>query len=349
MSKYPSIVTALALALGLGACGKTPSINHPSPTTSPTPVVFYYRTSAKQLWRLYHANEVAADNTLRDQFIVITGSITATNKDLWGNIILEFRTSNMFESVTAKLVESPEQAQQAAQIRNHTMVTVTCERVAFILGSPMARECVFGDTGAAAQAELTRIEANRQIELAAVRVEREQADAAEYARTHAVEIAAQAAQQQREQEQQAARLEALAAQEKVEAAERAKIHAAEVAARAAQQAIEDAQQTKVRAEQAKAQAAQQKLEDERLARSRAIEAHEAALNVARKLAEEGKSREAAANRRAALDSEPAYERATYVCQTQGMGHMCAGPRPMSLGRPYTPGVGPWAGYPHPVQ
>jgi hypothetical protein len=96
--------------------------------------------TAAKLFEDYQANEVSADSKYKGKSIAVTGTLNAIRKDFMDNTILDFRTSNEFMPVHARLEES--QVSRAGTLAKGNKVTVTCKGGGMIMGSPQLSECV---------------------------------------------------------------------------------------------------------------------------------------------------------------------------------------------------------------
>src|SRR6267143_79813 len=74
-----------------------------------------YKTTAQQLFADYEANEVAADEKIKDKVIEISGTVESIRKDLTDSIVISLRTSNQF--MPARLHVNDSQKQVAMALR----------------------------------------------------------------------------------------------------------------------------------------------------------------------------------------------------------------------------------------
>jgi hypothetical protein len=96
-------------------------------------------TTAKALFRAYHANEVAADEFYKGRLLAVSGRVEGIRKDFSDGIYVELQTENEFESVRAELSDG--QAENASALFKGASVTVVCRGTGMILGSPGLKDC----------------------------------------------------------------------------------------------------------------------------------------------------------------------------------------------------------------
>jgi hypothetical protein len=99
------------------------------------------RLSAIELWDVYHANEVAADNQYKDRLLLVDGTVKSIDKDFMDNIVLHLRSRNEFMGTMAKVEDS--EKSRAAALRKGQKVALECRGDGMVMGSPSLRSCVF--------------------------------------------------------------------------------------------------------------------------------------------------------------------------------------------------------------
>jgi hypothetical protein len=96
--------------------------------------------TAEQLFRAYQANEAAAQQAYGDSPLLVSGTIAGVDLDIGDNPIVKLRTSNEFMSAQAALADSAKP--RAAQLSKGERITLRCESVSEVIGTPMLRDCV---------------------------------------------------------------------------------------------------------------------------------------------------------------------------------------------------------------
>lgn len=127
----PARATASALA------SDTPTQVMEKHTAPVLPII----VEASDLWRDYHANEVAADDRYKGRTLLVDGTVTGIRKGVLNSIILDLKGPNEFMSVHAHLVKS--EAAEAAALSKGRIVTLFCTGAGMVIGSPILRDCTF--------------------------------------------------------------------------------------------------------------------------------------------------------------------------------------------------------------
>ncbi|WP_214275981.1 OB-fold protein, partial [Escherichia coli] len=89
----------------------------------------------------YEENEVATDEQLKGKLIAVRGIVQSIDKDFTDSIIIKFRTENEFMPARMEMQDSEKST--AAALKKGEQVTVICEKMSRIVGSPSGRNCVF--------------------------------------------------------------------------------------------------------------------------------------------------------------------------------------------------------------
>ena len=122
--------------------GDTASAQSVSQASIPSPEI---ETTPDQLQSAYDTNEVAADNIFKGKTVRIKGTIASIDKDFTDDVVLRLAARNQFMDVSATMIDSEKAA--AADLRKGQPVTVDCESVMRIVGSPSASKCRFAPEG----------------------------------------------------------------------------------------------------------------------------------------------------------------------------------------------------------
>lgn len=96
-------------------------------------------TTVRELVAAYDANEVAADEMIGGRLVRLTGTVQSVEKDFTNQIVLALATDNEYLPARMSLAQSDKSA--ASNLRRGQKVTVLCERMARIMGSPSGRDC----------------------------------------------------------------------------------------------------------------------------------------------------------------------------------------------------------------
>ena len=98
-------------------------------------------TTATKLFNAYEENEVAADEQMKGNLIEVSGVVQSIEKDFTDSIIIQLKTSNEFMPASMTMEDSEKST--ALTLRKGKKVTITCEKMARVMGSPFGRSCVF--------------------------------------------------------------------------------------------------------------------------------------------------------------------------------------------------------------
>lgn len=100
-----------------------------------------YSTTAKQLAALYEENEVAADDKIGGRPVAVKGVVKSIDKDFTNSVVIHMESSNTFMPVSLRMSDT--EKSRAAKLRKGETLTITCKRMAFVIGSPSGSDCVF--------------------------------------------------------------------------------------------------------------------------------------------------------------------------------------------------------------
>ncbi|MFO0667430.1 MAG: hypothetical protein U0174_26000 [Polyangiaceae bacterium] len=96
--------------------------------------------TATQLFNDYTANEVAADEKYKGQLLLVSGSISAIDKDFLNHVIVRLRSPNEFMPVDAKLDDS--ERSKAGSLAKGQSVRLLCQGRGRLIGRPQLVDCV---------------------------------------------------------------------------------------------------------------------------------------------------------------------------------------------------------------
>lgn len=100
-----------------------------------------FQTTARQLASAYEENEVATDEKMKGQLVSVKGIVQSIDKDFTDSIIISFKTDNKFMPARMQMKDSEKST--AISLKKGEQVTVVCERMSRVVGSPSGRSCSF--------------------------------------------------------------------------------------------------------------------------------------------------------------------------------------------------------------
>lgn len=87
----------------------------------------------------YQSNEVAAQKKYGDRALSVTGKVEAITLDVFDNPVIEMRGINEYLNVQASF--SKDYSDKLSEISKGSNVTVFCNEVAEVIGTPMLSDC----------------------------------------------------------------------------------------------------------------------------------------------------------------------------------------------------------------
>lgn len=97
------------------------------------------KVSARELFRAYQANEASAQTQYGDQVLEVSGTVQSIDLDLVDDPVVRLETDNQYMSAMADLIDADKP--RAANLIKGQQVTLLCEGVAEVIGSPSLRKC----------------------------------------------------------------------------------------------------------------------------------------------------------------------------------------------------------------
>ena len=107
-----------------------------SQAAPPAPAADAIKVSARDLFRAYEANEIAADSQYKGKPIEITGTVEGITSDLMDEPVVQL-SAGQFQSVNANGLEK----NVAAGLTKGQSVTLSCTGAGEVIGSPMLDKC----------------------------------------------------------------------------------------------------------------------------------------------------------------------------------------------------------------
>lgn len=100
-----------------------------------------YRTTAKALMEMYDENEVAADDKIGGRKVEVKGVVQSIDKDFTGSVVVLLQSGNEF--MPARFGMEENEKAKAASLRKGQTVSIICEKMMFLIGSPSGSRCRF--------------------------------------------------------------------------------------------------------------------------------------------------------------------------------------------------------------
>lgn len=97
------------------------------------------KLTARELRNAYRNNEVSAQRALEGRDLLVTGTIESIELDFMDEPVISLATGEMFESVQVDFDEGD--ADAVSQLSNGMRITVLCETVSEVIGTPMLDDC----------------------------------------------------------------------------------------------------------------------------------------------------------------------------------------------------------------
>ena len=97
--------------------------------------------TAKQLWKDYQDNEVAADEKYKGNGLKVTGRVASIDKGIADGIIVRIATGNDYQSIMANMRDS--EKERAAKLKKGDAITLLCLGGTMIIKSPVLNHCTF--------------------------------------------------------------------------------------------------------------------------------------------------------------------------------------------------------------
>lgn len=140
--KSTSSVAVIALLLVGFVLYKFVSSSTDMSTAAPTAAAdrSLYKTTAESLFQKYEKNEVATNQEIGSAMVEVTGTIKSIDQDFMNHAVIRLGTSSEFDSVGLTLDDA--QKNRAASLSKGAKVTIRCNTMKRIIGSPMGDDCV---------------------------------------------------------------------------------------------------------------------------------------------------------------------------------------------------------------
>ncbi|HBS7154808.1 TPA: hypothetical protein MAO97_000831 [Klebsiella pneumoniae] len=100
-----------------------------------------YKTTAKELTAMYDENEVAADDKIGGRKVEVKGVVQSIDKDFTGSVVVLLQSGNDFMPARFGMEET--EKPKAASLRKGQTVSIICEKMMFLIGSPSGSRCRF--------------------------------------------------------------------------------------------------------------------------------------------------------------------------------------------------------------
>lgn len=93
------------------------------------------KISALDLYKAYHANEVAADGQYKGRMLVVSGTVTTIGKDIMDDPYVSLQADNEFETVNAYF--GKDKVDELSRLKKGDSISVTCRGNGMTIGSPV--------------------------------------------------------------------------------------------------------------------------------------------------------------------------------------------------------------------
>lgn len=100
-----------------------------------------FKITSTELFNAYEANEVATDERMKGKLVEVSGTVESIDKDAFDNIVIRMRTPNEFMSTNLEVTDS--EKAKAIALSKGAKVSIRCNSMARIMGSPAGSDCVF--------------------------------------------------------------------------------------------------------------------------------------------------------------------------------------------------------------
>ena len=127
------LLAVMAIAGGGDEVDGAPAASAAQPSEPATAV------TSLALAQAYETNEMAAQQQYGDRALAVTGIVQGIELDFLDEPVLVLNGANEFMNVQAKLADESHQA--AASISKGEEVTVTCNELSEVMGTPMLSGC----------------------------------------------------------------------------------------------------------------------------------------------------------------------------------------------------------------
>lgn len=128
-----SIMLTLVAVMGLSACVPPPEDQE---SAAPKETV---AVDSRELGRAYEANEVAAQQLYGNKRLEVTGTLESIELDFADDPVLSLPGINEFSNVRATFPK--EATTQTSALTKGQSVTVVCDTISEVMGSPMLSDC----------------------------------------------------------------------------------------------------------------------------------------------------------------------------------------------------------------
>jgi hypothetical protein len=138
MAAFAIVLVLFVLAVFAGSGNKTASTPSNSPSAADKPV----RTvSAEELWNAYQDNEASAQQTYGGIALAVKGTVDGVDLDFADNPVVKLKAPNQYMPVQADLAD--EAKPRAVTLVKGMPITLRCDNVSEVLGTPMLKDCTF--------------------------------------------------------------------------------------------------------------------------------------------------------------------------------------------------------------
>jgi len=136
-------VVVIFVIVGLAGGGSSSSSSTPRAAEAAPepdrPAVPPVEIAATALFRVYHENEVSADDAYKGKRLLVAGRVASIDKDIFDHIIVRLAAGGFMQTVDATM--QPNQKAEAAALHKGATVSVLCTGNGLIM-DPQLDDCV---------------------------------------------------------------------------------------------------------------------------------------------------------------------------------------------------------------
>lgn len=132
-----AILISGAASVGLGGCEAGDRTTREDASAKLPPIA----VTAPELDQAYDDNEAAAQQTYGNKPLLVTGTVTGITLDFADDPVVAMRGMNEYSDIQLSLAEMSKA--KAASVKKGTELTLSCEGVGEVIGTPILNECNF--------------------------------------------------------------------------------------------------------------------------------------------------------------------------------------------------------------
>jgi hypothetical protein len=126
-------IAAFAVVIVLAGCGEIAETETEAPAGPPVEI------SSKELAKAYEDNEVAAQGQYGGKVLKVSGRVVSIELDMMDEPVVALPGANEFSNVQASFGDDAKAI--TSSLKKGQEITVTCNKVGEVMGSPILTEC----------------------------------------------------------------------------------------------------------------------------------------------------------------------------------------------------------------